>query len=39
MSEDYTKVKNDAEYLANLIGVEWKRLLCRKLHFPFNIYD
>jgi hypothetical protein len=39
MSEDYTKVENDAEYrqrVDNTEGVEWKRCLCRILHFPFN---
>jgi hypothetical protein len=39
MSEDYTKVENDAEYqqrVYNTDGVEWKRRLCRILHFPFN---
>jgi hypothetical protein len=40
MSEDYTKVKNYAEYrqrVDNTDGVEWKRRLCRILHFPFNL--
>jgi hypothetical protein len=39
MSEDYTKVENDAEYrqrVDNTDGVEWKRRLCRILHFPLN---
>jgi hypothetical protein len=39
MSEDYTKVENYAEYrqrVDNTEGVEWKRRLCRILHFPFN---
>jgi hypothetical protein len=39
MSEDYTKVENYAEYrqrVDNTDGVEWKRRLCRILHFPFN---
>ena len=39
MSEDYTKVENDAEYrqrVDNIDGVEWKRRLCRILYFPFN---
>jgi hypothetical protein len=39
MSEDYTKVENYAEYRQradNTDGVEWKRRLCRILHFPFN---
>jgi hypothetical protein len=39
MSEDYTKVENDVEYrqrVDNTDGVEWKRRLCRILHFPFN---
>jgi hypothetical protein len=39
MSEDYTKVESDAEYRQrenNTDGVEWKRRLCRILHFPFN---
>jgi hypothetical protein len=39
MSEDYTKVENYAEYrqrVGNTDGVEWKRRLCRILHFPFN---
>jgi hypothetical protein len=42
MSEDYTKVENYAKYwqrVDNTDGVEWKRRLCRILHFPFNIYD
>jgi hypothetical protein len=34
MSEDYTKVENDAEY--RQISVELKRRFCRILHFPFN---
>jgi hypothetical protein len=40
MSEDYTIVENDAEYrqrVDNTEGVEWKRCLCRILHFPFNL--
>jgi hypothetical protein len=39
MSEDYTKVENDAGYrqrVDNTEGVEWKHRLCRILHFPFN---
>jgi hypothetical protein len=39
MSEDYTEVENNAEYrqrVDNTDGVEWKRCLCRILHFPFN---
>jgi hypothetical protein len=39
MSEDYTKVENDAEYrqrVDNIDGVEWKRCLCQILNFPFN---
>jgi hypothetical protein len=39
MSEDYTEVENYAEYrqgVDNTDGVEWKRRLCRILHFPFN---
>jgi hypothetical protein len=39
MSEDYTKVENNAGYwqrVDNTDGVEWKRRLCRILHFPFN---
>jgi hypothetical protein len=39
MSEDYTRVENYAEYrqrVDNTDGVEWKRRLCRILHFPFN---
>ena len=39
MSEDCTKVENNVEYLQrvdNTDGVEWKRRLCRILHFPFN---
>jgi hypothetical protein len=39
MSEDYTKVENDAEYrqsVDNIDGVEWKHHLCRILHFPLN---
>jgi hypothetical protein len=39
MSENYTKVENDAEYrqrVDNTDGVEWKRCLCRILLFPFN---
>jgi hypothetical protein len=39
MSEDYTKVKNNAKYrqrVDNTEGVEWKSRLCRILHFPFN---
>jgi hypothetical protein len=39
MSEDYTKVENYAEYrqrVDNTDGVEWKRRLWRRLHFPFN---
>jgi hypothetical protein len=39
MIEDYTKVKNHVEYrqrVDNTEGVEWKRHLCRILHFPFN---
>jgi hypothetical protein len=39
MSEDYTKVENNAVYrqgVDNTDGVEWKRRLCRILHFPFN---
>jgi hypothetical protein len=39
VSEDYTKVENYAEYRQrgdNTDGVEWKRRLCRILHFPFN---
>jgi hypothetical protein len=39
MSEDYTNVENNAEYrqrVNNTDGVEWKRCLCRILHFPFN---
>jgi hypothetical protein len=39
MSEDYTKVENDAECrqrVDNTDGVEWKRRFCRILHFPFN---
>ena len=39
MSEDYTKVENYAEYrqrVDNIDEVEWKRRLCRTLHFPFN---
>jgi hypothetical protein len=39
MSEDYTKVENDTEHrqrVRNTDGVEWKRRLCRILHFPFN---
>jgi hypothetical protein len=39
MSEDYTKVENYAKYrqrVDNIDGVEWKRRLCRILHFPFN---
>jgi hypothetical protein len=39
VSEDYTKVKNHAEYrqrVDNTEGVEWKRCLCQILHFPFN---
>jgi hypothetical protein len=37
MSEDYTKVENYVEYRQRVDnGVEWKRRLCRILHFPFN---
>jgi hypothetical protein len=39
MSEENTKVKNYVEYrqrVDNTEGVEWKRRLCRILHFPFN---
>jgi hypothetical protein len=39
MSEDCTKVENYAEYrqrVDNTDEVEWKRHLCRILHFPFN---
>jgi hypothetical protein len=39
MREDYTKVENHAEYrqrVDNTERVEWKRRLCRILHFPFN---
>ena len=39
MSEDYTNVENYAEYrqrVGNTDGVEWRRRLCRILHFPFN---
>jgi hypothetical protein len=39
MSEDYSKVENYAEYRQRvdiINGVEWKRRLCRILHFPFN---
>jgi hypothetical protein len=39
MSEDYTKVENNAEYwqrVSNTDGVEWKRRRCRILHFPLN---
>jgi hypothetical protein len=39
MSEDCTKVENYAEYrqrVDSTDGVEWKRCLCRILHFPFN---
>jgi hypothetical protein len=39
MSEDCTKVENCVEYrqrVDNTEGVEWKRRLCRILHFPFN---
>jgi hypothetical protein len=39
MSEDYTKVENYAKYrqrVDNADGVEWKRRLCRILHFHFN---
>jgi hypothetical protein len=39
MSEDCTIVENDAKYrqrVVNTEGVEWKRHLCRILHFPFN---
>jgi hypothetical protein len=38
MSEDYTN-REIAEYQQrgiNTDGVEWKRRLCRILHFPFN---
>jgi hypothetical protein len=39
MSEDYTKLESYAEYrqiVDDIDGVEWKRHLCRILHFPFN---
>ena len=37
--KDYTNLENYAEYqqrVDNTDGVEWKRRLCRILHFPFN---
>ena len=40
MSEDYTKDGEMTEYrqrVDNTNGVEWKRCLCRILHFPFNL--
>jgi hypothetical protein len=40
MSEDYTKDGETAGYrqrVDNTNGVEWKRCLCRILHFPFNL--
>jgi hypothetical protein len=40
MSEDYTKDGETAGYrqrVDNTNGVEWKRCLCRMLHFPFNL--
>jgi hypothetical protein len=40
MSEDYTKYGETAGYrqrVDNTNGVEWKRCLCRILHFPFNL--
>jgi hypothetical protein len=39
MSEDYTKVENYVNYrqrVDSIDGVEWKRHICRILHFPFN---
>jgi hypothetical protein len=39
MSEHYTKLESYAEYrqrVDNTDGGEWKRRLCRILHFPFN---
>jgi hypothetical protein len=39
MSEDCTIEENYTEYrqrVDNTEGVEWKRRLCRILHFPFN---
>jgi hypothetical protein len=39
MSEDYTKLESYAEYqqrVDNTDEGEWKRRLCRILHFPFN---
>jgi hypothetical protein len=40
-SEDYTKVKNSAEWrrrVNNTDRVEWKPCLRRRLHFPFNLW-
>jgi hypothetical protein len=38
MSEDYTNVERwrNTGKVNNTYGVEWKRRLCRVLHFPFN---
>jgi hypothetical protein len=39
MSEDYTKVENNAEYRQITNGVEWKRRLLPNTPFPFQFYD